>query len=1047
MLSLIFLSATAPSAEPFLRMPDTHGDKVVFACEGDIWLGDVNTGVTKRLTRHPGVEAYPKFSPDGKSIVFTGAYDGFAEVYSMPLEGGPPKRLTFRCQVADPMAWSADGSRIVFRSFSYPKNYGLYAVPADGGPETKLPIEFAAHAAYDPKGDRIAFTRFNRWSTAWFHYVGGMSNQVWTGDLGTNKFAQITKLNGTNEFPAWEGANVYFANELEGRFTVYGVPSSGGAPKKIAGPYDFEVREINAGPGAIVYEKGRGIEMVDLASGKVKPLSFRLDSDLMHTRPYPAPADKHAAFMSLTPTGKRVLVESRGQIVSLPAGDGEARLWKATAGARLRKPAMSPDGNSIAYISDEAGEQQILVAKTDGSGPKQVTQGTKRQIVQLVWSPDSSRIAYCDSNWKVRVLELASGKDIEVHHIGDSGWNGTALSFSPDSKYLAYACSEGITDFHQLAVRNLETGEEKRLGAGFTDDLAPHFSKDGRFLLFLSRRNFSASDDALLNQLNLAPMFVPCMYLLQKDVENPLKLKDLEEGKKDEPAKPGAPKPIEWDGIEDRLVVLPIAPGAYGQVGFSGSRVLLSGGGNITFYDLPSKQAGTVTTGGSFELSFDGQKLRVGDRVIDASGKDVPATAGKLNYGNLRLTIDPKAEWKQMFWDAWRLLRDYFYVANMHGLDWEMIGKKYSELLDGVRSRDELDHLIRWMQSELGSSHQYRQPGDDQSFARPDTSAFLGIDVAADPEAGRLKIAKIMRGDGVSPSERSPLLEAGFSVKEGDYLWSIAGQELTDKSNYLEYIAGRAGQTVSVTVASNANGSDKRSVLVKPISSELRMRMLDWVAANRRYVEKASGGKVGYLFLQAMGSNDVADFARQYFPQRNKHALIVDTRFNNGGYTQTIINNILERKLSGHFNQRSRPMPWTRQGDYFAGPMACLINEFAVSCGEEFPHRFKGLELGPLIGRRTYGGEVGSSPGWPLADGGVVSVPNYGMFTPDGQWVIEGPGVEPDIDVLSDPNAFAQGQDPQLDRAVQHLLDQIRKKPTTWPMPPADRVRIKRPPG
>ena len=1028
-------------------MPDIFGDKVAFACEGDIWVGTLSTGQATRLTRHPGKEEYPRFSPDGKTIAFAGGYDGPTEIYTIPVAGGAPQRITFLSLTAHPMGWSADGKKILYRSVSIPKNYGLFEVSAEGGAGLKLPIEFASHGAMDPRENRIAFTRFNRWSTAWFHYQGGMQNQIWIGDLRTKTFKRITNIAGTNEFPAWEGDSVYFANEKNGDFTVYGVPAAGGSPKKVAGPYDFEVRELNAGPGAVIYEKGRGVEVVDLKTGQARSVKFELNSDLMHTRTYSVPAERHASFFSLSPTAKRVFVEVRGQIVTLPVGDGEARLWKAVKGARLRRPTMSPDGNWVAYISDQTGEMQVWIAKADGTEARQLTKGEKRQVNDIDWSPDSTKMTYYDSNWFLYVLDPKTGTETKITHSGGAGagngWFGIPHSFSADSKYLAYPVYDGVTDYGQISVRNLDTGEVKMVGTGFADDDFPSFSRDGKYLVFLSRRSFPVEDDPLQNQINTGPMIVPCLYMLNKDVENPLKLKDSIEGAPKKDDAKTAPKPIDFDGIEDRLIVLPAAPGAYRQVALVGNRVLLAGGGNVTYYDLAAKSGGTVMPGGGFEVSHDGQKLLVGGRVVDVSAKDLPATAGALNFANLRIAVDPVAEWNEMFWDAWRLLRDYFYVANMHGLDWMAIGRKYAAMLPGVRSRDELDHLLRWMQSELGSSHQYRSPGDEQSMTTPAAGGFLGIDV--EPGQGsRLRIVKIMRGDGINPGERSPILEPGFDVKEGDYLLAVAGQELTDKSNYLEHLMGRAGQTVSVTVASKADGSDKRTAYVKPVANENRMRLLEWVAANRRYVDKASDGKIGYLYLQAMGQGDVSDFIRQYYPQRHKQALVVDTRFNNGGYVQTIINKVLEQKLSGHFNMRSRPTPWTRQQDYFAGPMACVINEFNVSCGEEFPHRFKGLGLGPLIGRRTYGGEIGSSPGWPLMDGGVISVPNYGMFTPDGQWVIEGPGVSPDIDVESDPNAFAQGRDAQLDKTISLLMDQIKKKPTTWPMPPADPVRIKR---
>lgn len=1048
MLSAVFLLAQAP-AEPFLRMPDIHGDHVVFACEGDIWLGNRTTGQAKRLTRHPGKETYPRFSPDGKTIAFAAAYDGIPETYTIPVEGGAPTRLTYRLDYAEPQGWTADGSRILYRGRSFPRSYGLYTAPKGGGPETKLPVEFASHAAPSPAGNQIAFTRFARSSTAWFHYEGGMQNHIWIGDLTANRFRQITDLPGTSEYPAWEGANVYFANEKSAKFTVYAVPAAGGTARRIAGPYDFEVRELNAGPGALIYEKGRGIEMVDLRTGQAQPLKFQLDSDLLHTRPFTVPAENHVLELAMTPTGKRVIVESRGQLLSVPAGEGEVRIWKSQPGVRLRRPSVSPDGKTIAYVSDETNEQQIWLAGPEGETPRQLTKGSGRQVVAIHWSPDNKKIVYYESGMKLWLIDVQTGAETMLVHSGGGfahDWPGLPVTFSPDSKFVAYPKFDDITDYGRIHVRNLETNDVKILGSGLTHDDYPYFSKNGKYLAFLSRRIFGVLDDPIQNQLNMAPPVVACVYLLQRDAENPLKNKDTVEAAAAETEEPGKPKPpfrIDWDGIEDRLVVVPTPPGTYNDLAVAGSRLILAGGGSITYYDLSAKSAGTITAGGSFDLSYDEKKLLIGDRVVDASGKDLPPTAGKLSYGGLRLQIDPVTEWRQMYWDAWRLLRDYFYVANMHGVDWEAIGRKYAALIPSVRSRDELDEIFRWIQSELGSSHQYRSPGDEQSFAKPLPGAFLGIDVSPDPAAGRLKIAKIMRGDGVVPSERSPLLEPGFDVKEGDYLFAIGGQVLTDKSNFQALLVGRAGQTIGVTVASKADGSDKRTAFIKPVGSENRMRLLEWVAENRRYVEKASGGKVGYLYLQAMSQQDMADFTRQYYPQRNKQALIVDTRFNNGGFTQSIINRILETKLSGHFNMRGRPGPWTRQSEYFQGPMVCLQNEFNVSCGEEFPARFRDLKIGPLIGRRTFGGEVGSSPGWPLADGGVISVPNYGMFTPDGKWAIEGPGVSPDIDVPSDPNQFVLGKDAQLDRGIQHLMDIVSRKPTVWPTPPPDRVWVK----
>jgi tricorn protease len=1039
MLSLPPLGS-APQA--FLREPDIHMNQAAFICEGDLWIGSIETGEARRLTRSEGVEGYPRFSPDGRSIAYTAEYDGVREVYVISVEGGAPTRTTFRHDYAEPLGWSSKGE-VLFRSRSLPRSYGLFTAPAGGGPETRLPVEFASHGDLSSDG-RLAFTRFNRWSDAWFRYEGGMANQIWIGDLAQKRFQKVTDLPGTCEFPVWAGSEVAFVQEKEGRFAIHAVPGQGGRARRLTEASEFEIRELNAGPGALIYERGLGLEMIDLKSGTVKPLRFRLDSDLAFTRPFQATAARFAAAMGMTPTGQRVLAEARGQIVSLPAGEGEARLWKAEPGARLRMPLPSPKGGRIAYTSDASGEVQIMVADAEGRNPRAITQRAGGQIMSMSWSPDGGRIAYYDSSMRLNVVDVSSGRSQEVVWSRGKNWFECPHSWSPDGEWLAFTQYDGVTDYGRIAIRHLDSGREAVIGHPLAHNDFPAFSRDGRYLAYLSRRSFSAAWDPIQNQMNAGPAWLPVAVMLRADEDHPLALKDAAEPA--EAAKKPDPEAgfrIDLDGLEARSFPLPVKPSNAAQAAFAGDRLLWGADGAVRFFDFKSKQEGVVASGSTFEVSADGKRVRIGDRVIDAASVDAPAAKGRLDWGGLRLEIDPRKEWEQMYWDAWRLLRDFFYAANMHGLDWPEIGAKYSALLPAVRSRDELDILIRMLQAELGSSHQYLSAGDERSSFPRTAGAFLGIDVEPDPAANRLRIVRIMRGDGLDPAEMSPLLQAGFAVKEGDYLVGLAGQELTAKDSYLSIIAGRAGQAVSVAVASQADGSDRREIIVKPVAQERRMRLLDWVQSRRRMVEELSGGRLGYIYLQAMGEQDVQDFMRQYYPQRSKQALIVDTRFNNGGNTQSIINRVLVEKVSGYFNLRSSEFPWSRQGDAFLGPVAVLMNEFNVSCGEEFPHRFRDLGRGPLIGRRTYGGEVGSSPGWPLADGGIVSVPNYGMFTPDGKWVIEGPGVAPDIDVESDPNLFAAGRDAQLERAVEWLIEALRKAPTAFPKQPAEPAKFK----
>ena len=1029
---------------PFLRMPDIHGDRVVFTCEGDLWLGSASTLEAVRLTRHEGAEMDARFSPDGAKIAFTAEYDGVREAYVMPTAGGVPKRITYRHDYALVQGWTPNGKSVLIRARNLPRSFGLYQVPADGGPETKLPIEFASHADYAP-GGQLLFTRFYRASDSWFHYKGGMQNQVWSGDLAAKRFKQITRVEGTNEYPVAAGGNAVFANERDGVFRLMSAPIAGGQPKTLGGPSDVEIRELAGDATHVVYERGRGIEMADPATGAITPLPFRLVSDRMHMLPFRTSPDPHLGAYTLSPTGKRVYAEARGQILDLPVGDGEARVWKSTPGARLRRPRPSPDGKSLAYTSDASGEQQLVVANLDGTGERALTTDAKRQLVDYQWSPDSKWILLYDSEMRFRLVDAATGKDRLVRQEILS-WIATPASFSPDSKWVALTQTDPVSNQTSLVLYEIESGKTTVLSHPLAYDTSPAFSSDGKYLAFLSRRTFAAEDDGILNQMNTGPATQVALLLLSAKEPNPLALKDPTEGT-DKPEEKGEKKEvkvsIDFDGLYERTVMLPIKAGKYKQVAMVGTKVLFADDESVSSYDIGAKTPSTVTSGKGFAVSADGKKLLVENRVVDVAAKDVPTTTGALKTNGLTLLIDPATEWRQMYWDAWRLLRDYFYVANMNGVDWPAIGKKYAVYLDSLRSRDELDILIRWLQSELGSSHEYLRPGDERGLIKPAAGGFLGIDTEPDP-SGKLRIAKVFRGDGLREDERSPLAAAGIGAREGEFLLCVAGQPLDAQADYRSVLVGRAGQIVSVVLNDKPTLEGARTVYVKPIGNEMRIRRLEWVEQNRRYVEKASGGKVGYVYLAAMGGGDLQDFIRQFYPQRNKEALVIDTRFNNGGYTQNFINRILEEKLTGFFNIRASSASWTRSGDYFLGPMACVTNEFNVSCGEEFPHRFRDLGLGPIIGRRTYGGEIGSDPGWPLADGGAVSVPNYGMWTPKDGWAIEGPGVSPDVDVPSDPNAFASGTDPQLDKTVEWLLTDLKRHPVTRPKQPADPLRIRR---
>jgi len=1043
-ISIALAVSLSPAAKPFLRFPDVHGDQVVFTSEGDLWLGSLKFGRAERITSDPGNEDNAAFSPDGTKIAFHAEYDGVRGAYMMPTGGGAPKRLTYAMNFRSVTGWTPDGQNVVYRKSGTPTSYEYWTAPVKAGAFKRVPLEFASHVWFGPDNDTYCFTRFSRWYSNWFHYIGGMSNQIWIHKDG--KFTQITDLEGTNEFPVWCGDRIYFANEKEAKFTLMSVSANGGKARVEAGPSPFEIRELSTDGHQVVYERGREVEIFDPETKKTNEVTFELHSDLIHTRPIQVPAQDFTVSGSITPNAKRVLVETRGQIVSLPVGEGEARLWKSEQGVRLQNPNMSPDSKQVAYVSDKSGEQQIYVSDADGGGAKKVTKG-ERQIKSLKWSPDSKWIVYYDSRMSLRSLNVETSEDSEIDRFSGS-WGGSNVSFSPDSKWVTFANNIMHVNTSAINIYNLAEKKLVQIGDGRADDNSPVFGTDGKWLAFSSTRNLRVTNDPVLNQLNLGATGIVCVLPLEASTKSPFALKDPseEEAKLDEVKADDKVTKIDWDGLYDRRIELPSEPNTYTQIAVVKERVLMVAGDQINYYDLGAKKAGTLTTGGGFELSKDGSKLLTGSgrtfRVVDTAGSDIPATTGLVSFGLLKLQVTPLAEWKQMFWDAWRLLRDYFYLENMHGNDWKAIGAKYAELLPSVRSREELDDLIRWMQGEIGSSHQYLSPGDLRSVKPRLLPAYLGVDLESFGQ--HLRFGHIVKGDGFRTSERSPLADPSLGVKEGMYLLKVGGIPVSSSVEVFDQLLGRAGQVVSITVNDKSSLDGAKTVLIKPVADESRMRYVEWVAKNRAYVEKASGGKIGYLHMAAMGDNDMSDFVKQYFPQRNKEALVVDVRYNNGGYIQSMVNNVLGAKVSGYFNMRESREPWSRQADAFIGPMCCLINEFSISCGEEFPHRFRDLGLGPVIGRRTMGGEVGSSPGWPLMDGGVVGVPNYGMFTTQKGWVIEGAGVSPDIDVPSDPNAWVAGTDPQLDAAVKSMQDALKKKPVVWPKEPAPRVRIKK---
>ena len=1011
----ILLSRAGAEPTPLLRMPDIHGDQAIFICEGSLWVGSVKTGETYRLTSDSSIASQPKFSPDGSKIGFTAEYNGHREVYVIPTSGGAPQRITYLNRRSEMLDWSPDGRRILFRAQGPTYFFETWTAPSGGGIPTRFPLEFASDVSYSPDGLHIAFTRFSRSYEPWFGYEGGKKNDIWTGDLQTLRFSQAFSAVGTSEWPVWSPKGICFVNDENGRFSVRRVPAAGGASEVLAGPYPSEIRDLHSDGRSLIYERGTSLEILDLSSGAKRELQFHLHSDLRHTLPYQVSAQDWVGGASMSPNGQRVLVEARGHLLSLAVGEGavDTPLWRPSA--RLLSPSYSPDGRRIAYISDESGEQQLYVASANGDSPAQITHGQDRQLKSLEWSPDGKLIALTDSQTRLVLVNVSTGNE-KLMQRGD-GWDPPKWGFSPDLRWLV--CERVTKPFmmRALEIHDLETGVTTQLGDGLWHDFAPRFSTDGRFIAFLSRRNLAVREDPVQYQVDTQDVNKVFLLTANDEVVSPLTPRQTQPfGTLD--SKPAASSALQVDGLYRRVIEVPLPARDYTQVEVNGHRVFALASGSLYYYDLVSKAQGLVTGEvDTFQISSDGVHLmlRRGSaiRVIESAWTDQAVDANRLSFGNAQLTIEPPQEWKEIYWDAWRLIRDYFFEPTMRGLDWKKVGDRYARYLPLLRSRDELNELIRWLLAELHVSHAYASGGDFGRAPNPAPApGFLGAELTETAE-GYYRISKIYTGDGSSEAYRSPLAEPGLKVKEGDYLISIGGVAAKPGSHFLDALLGRVGQPVELQVNERPSREGARTILIRPVESEQRMRYYEWVKSNRAYVNRISGGRIGYLHLPDLQEFGMEEFLKNFFPlTASKQAIIIDDRFGGGGFESENVIRLLNDKLANYFIYRnSEDRLYSRQYGAFSGPLLMVTNEFAGSNSEEIVYHFKKLKLGTVVGRRTWGGLVGNAPGWPLIDGGKVGVPNYGAFM-DGKWIVEGRGVEPDVDVPSDPNEWPKGKDP-----------------------------------
>ena len=1078
---LAFLVAATPlaaaSSIQFQRRPDVNGDQIVFTSEGDLWLGSISGGSAMRITSDDGYEGPARFSPDGRRIAFTAQYDGNVDVYVMDATGGEPRRLTWDPLGVTVTGWSADGREVLFRSrrAQPTRRNRLWAVPADGGSARLLPIPYVEFAAANADGRRIAYVPVSAEWQHWKHYQGGQADDIWLADTVAHAFRRLTDDPGVDTEPVWVGDALYFVSERDGHSNLWRLDPASGAVRQATHYTDYDVRYPESDGQRVVFEHGDGLALYDPASDRVQELRFTMHSDRIHAREKRVSALKHLFSVEIGPTAKRLLVSARGQILSAPADKGDVRVIAAQAGARCQYPAWSPDGKQVAFVSDRSGEEQVWLAPADGSGAtRQLTRDHRGPLGKLAWSPDGKWIATSDREMRVLLVNVASGK-LETLDQSDRGGSYDLTNFSarftPDSRWFAFTHLEPNWNW-TVWLYDIEAGLKFRVSSPEMTSAAPAFDADGKYLYFLSDRSF---DPVFINAnrfFTFDKLTKVSVVTLATDGKSPFLIVSDEEGgaaaadkakatdKQSPTAKTGATKPpappaktrVDVTGIAGRVIDVPVPADRYLKVEPVEGRLLLETSESATdagasstsrqlrAFDMKKQEVVIVAKKISdFDVSADRKKVlvQVGKSwtVMDVDAKELPEDKGKVETSAWMLTVNPAEEWKQIFHETWRLARDFFYDPGMHGADWSAVGKRYEAMLPAVADRSDLAFVQGEMVAELNCGHAYIR-GGDQPEPPSVPMGYLGADVA--PVAGATpayRVEKLYSGDGFDYEARSPLVTPGVDVRVGDYILAIGGRPVSAGQDLQALLVGTADQTVRLSVNSRPTTSGARDVWIKPLASERQARYYDWVESRRAYVRAHGGEGLGYLHIPSMSATGLQEFGKHYYPNLAKNGMIFDVRYNGGGYIDAMLLLQIAGKPYSYFKPRYGAS-WTRQDWSFAGHSVALCNQNSGSDAEEFSDAFQRLKLGPVIGVPTWGAEVGSGDGYALLDGGAVYIPNYGEWVPEGKWVIEGAGVQPDIVVEDDPALIMAGRDPQLDRAIEYLKDQLKRDPIVRPSPP-----------
>lgn len=1058
---LVLLGTGISKAEEarLLRFPAIHGDQIVFTYAGDLYTTSSKGGIARRLTSHSGFEMFPKFSPDGKSIAFTGQYDGNTEIYKIPSSGGEPKRLTWtstlsRDEVSDRMGpnnitlgWTPDGKDVLFRSRMTTFNDflgQLYTVSANGGLHEELPLPRGGFASYSPDGSKIVYNRIFREFRTWKRYRGGMCDDIWTYDFKTKKTEQLVDTLDQEIEPMWFKDRIYFLSDREPskRMNLYVMNLATKAIKQVTTFADFDVKFPSLGDKAIVFEQAGFIWKLDLETDKYEKIRIELNEDFATSRTSLLSVADKVASGTPSPDGKRVCLSARGELFTIPAGPGITRNFTNTPGAHDRDPHWSPDGKNIAFISDLSGEDEIMLVASDAkSAPTALT--TKGDVYKysLSWSPDSKKILWTDRKFRVRYLDVATKQIIEV--VQSKHWEINDAVWSPDSKWISWS-ETSDTGMDKIRIYNLETKVATDVTDGWHESNSPAFSGDGKFLFFVSNRDLNPIYSA--TEWNHAYRDMARIYAvaLARDTPSPFKPKtDEPENKPATDAKEKDSK-IDLTGFSDRTFQIPTPAGNYRNLQSVGSAVWYirssSRDPRSTFatYDLATRSETNLGSVNSFDITADGKKTLVSVdgkfAVIDLPKGPVSPTSF-LDLSGMEVQLDRKAEWKQIYHECWRQMRDFFYDPNLHGVDWIALRNRYEALLPYVRHRADLSYVIGELIGELNAGHAY-VGGGDLPPVRKIPLGQLGAKLEKHAPSGYVKITRILEGSSWEPGLASPLAAPGINAKVGDYIIAIDNKPINEMASPYQALVNKVGKPVVIKINSKPEANGARDVVIVPIDNEGPLYYRDWIEKNRKRVDEATKGKVGYIHVPDMLQTGLNEFARQFYPQLKKSALIIDMRGNGGGNVSPMLIERLRREIAMVGIARGTPPSVDPRGMMY-GPMVCLMNEFSASDGDLFPYRFRQHKLGKLIGKRSWGGVVGIRGTLPLLDGGTLNKPEFSRYDIEGkEWIIEGKGVTPDIIVDNDPATEYSGKDQQLERGIEEILNELKTKEKKLPPPP-----------